>query len=66
MVKARDTRAAYFRDIPVLVYHKVQPGVELGVTTVHPRVFRKHIQWISQHTNYVPNADNHSGYGVTS
>jgi len=47
-VKARDTRAAYFRDIPVLVYHKVQPGVELGVTTVHPRVFRKHIQWISQ------------------
>ena len=47
-MKARDSRVAYFRKDPVLVYHKVQPGIELGVTTVHPRVFRKHIQWIRQ------------------
>ncbi len=46
-MKAYEDRVAYFQQIPVLVYHKISPRFEIGVTTISPRLFRDQISWLA-------------------
>lgn len=38
--------AGWFKEVPVLMYHKITERFEVGVTTVTPLTFKKHIQYL--------------------
>ncbi|HQU72395.1 MAG: polysaccharide deacetylase family protein [Calditrichaeota bacterium] len=35
--------------IPVLMYHKIDPHSEVGINALSPRRFRQHCQWLEEH-----------------
>ncbi len=48
MPKLSSLPAETFAQLPILVYHNVHPARALGVTSVHPEVFRRHIAVLLQ------------------
>jgi len=49
MPDSSDQEKLFPSDIPILMYHKIDPRNEVGINAVSPERFRSHIQWLHSH-----------------
>ena len=39
----------YLQQIPILIYHKIDPRSEIGINAISPKQFRRQMEWLHHH-----------------